>query len=256
MAFRPQAYDQNWIADRDLALSRAESPEEIERFRDFERNCFLADTGLSVANDEIPPEEREETRAAQEREKQKINDALDDLQDELAETSSGTEPHKPAVEVGEDDDYGAPERIKRPYVCRYDRALGRRREAEANWEALPDDALPVLRSARKYQLDQACKRVMQESKAAATPEGRRRDAIDEWRAGEGRLERNAQERARYQEKVQRVEGRPVQRRGADKKLSNMSEGEKAAHKRRQARARKQRQRVGQRARGASLGESS
>ncbi|WP_143524399.1 hypothetical protein [Phaeovulum vinaykumarii] len=132
----------------------------------------------------------------------------------------GTEPH--AGDEVEDEGVWRPRRVIADCKTRYDRAVFLACEAQRQYDANPSEVTKQL-------LDEALQRRARALRESETETVRTRDRINEWRAGEGREVYNARRRS--------VRATP----NAD--LSAMTDEEKAAHKREQARLRKQRSRA-------------
>lgn len=122
----------------------------------------------------------------------------------------------------EDEGVWRPRPVLADYKVRYDRALFARTEAQRLHDASPTEET-------RRNLEAAIQRQSEALRAADTETVQVRDRIDTWRAGEGREIYNASRRQKRQT--------------ANRDLSAMSDDEKAAHKREQARLRKQKSRA-------------
>lgn len=122
----------------------------------------------------------------------------------------------------EDEGVWRPRPVLADYKVRYDRALFARTEAQRLHDASPTEET-------RRNLEAAIQRQSEALRAADTETVQVRDRIDIWRAGEGREIYNASRRQKRQT--------------ANMDLSAMSDEEKAAHKREQARLRKQKSRA-------------
>lgn len=134
----------------------------------------------------------------------------------------GTEPQ--AGDEVEDEGVWRPRRVIADYQARYDRAVFARIEAQRQYDADPTEA------ARK-RLEDARRQENEALNASDDETLQEWERIDAYRAGEGREDYNASRR--------QVRDEP------NANLKSMTAQEKAAHKREQARVRKQRSRAKQ-----------